>query len=131
MTDTLYLPDTSHEDYGVRRNLALSELPARQLGPILDLGWCTGMSRDARHLWMAISRDKEWGLCPQLANLPETGRTLLLRGVSANGNDDPALLAFAARQRHFFGRGVSIKLAMPVVVSDTLHHVGRQCAEPA
>lgn len=130
MSDTVYVPDTAHEDYGLRRGVIFGDRPALELGEILDVGWPTQISDDRRHLWMTGVLDGKyvrWGLCPKVADMPELGRTLLLRGLAGTGDDELSLRRWADRQRHFFGRGMSITLAMPVIVSDALHQVTR-CA---
>lgn len=55
---------------------------------------------------------------------------LLLRGVSATTVEDQVRADWMDWHRHFFARGIATNLAMPVLASDTVDHVGEECADP-
>lgn len=130
MPDHLYMPDDSDPWYGLFSGFALQQRRlASQLFDAFEFTYVHVFLGGPHLSVIDISLGVEiaWDVCPVLENLPGVGAVLHLRGVTEEPELRPGVLEWIAEQRREFGKGLASKLALPVLVSDELDHVGDVC----
>lgn len=130
MPDHLYMPDDSDPWYGLFSDCALHQRRlASQLFDAFEFTY-VHVFLGGPHLSVidvSLGVEIEWDVCPVLENVPGVGAVLHLRGVTEEPELRPGVLEWIAEQRKEFGKSLASKLALPVLVSDELDHVGDVC----